>query len=65
MNPVLMAAVAQLEAQGAQLALGALVLLAKDLAAGKPVLDALKDLAMTAAEQEAAFLDGALKAVGK
>lgn len=64
MNPALAALVAELEAKGMQVAVGALVLIAKDLLAGKSVLDTATDLAETAAEDMVALEDKALKAAG-
>lgn len=57
MNPVLAALLTELEQKGIALGLEAIELLAKDLLAGKNIVDALNDLAMTMAEKQAAALD--------
>ena len=64
MNPALAALVAQLEAKGMSVAVGILVLVAKDLVAGKSITDTLTDVAETAAEDVVALEDSALKAAG-
>lgn len=64
MNPILASLVAELEAKGMQVAVGALTLLAKDLLAGKSLPDTLTDLAETAADDMVALEDKALKAAG-
>lgn len=63
MNPILAASLAELESKGLALALDAVTLLAKDLAAGKNIVMALNDLAMTMAEKQAKLVDDALDAV--
>ena len=65
MNPLLAAALAELEQKGLALALEAVQLLAQDLAQGKNVVDALNDLAMTMAEKQAKLVDDALGAVNE
>ena len=64
MNPVLAAALAELEAKGMQLAIAVITLAAKDLASGKSVTDTLVDLGDTAVEDIAVLEDRALKAAG-
>jgi hypothetical protein len=64
MNPVLLSLVAELEAKGMQVAVGALTLLAQDLLSGKSLVDTLVDLGDTAAEDVVALEDKALKAAG-
>lgn len=64
MNPILAAALAELEAKGMQLGIAVITLAAKDLASGKSVQDTLVDLGDTAAEDLAALEDRALKAAG-
>ena len=65
MNPLLAAALAELEQKGLALALEAVQLLAQDLAQGKNVVDSLNDLAMTMAEKQAKLVDDALGAVNE
>ena len=64
MNPILASLVAELEAKGMQVAVGALTLLAKDLLAGKSLPDTLTDLAETAIDDMVALEHKALKAAG-
>lgn len=64
MNPALAALVAELEAKGMQVAIGVLILAAKDFASGKSLPDTLVDLADTAVEEVVALEDKALKAAG-
>ena len=65
MNPLLAAALAELEQKGLALALEAVQLLAQDLASGKDVVTSLNDLAMTMAEKQAKLLDSALDALNE
>ena len=65
MNPLLGQAIADLESKAMTAALDALGILAADLAKGKPILDALNDLAMHFAEVQASALDDGLSALGQ
>lgn len=65
MNPLLAAALAKLAQKGEELALAYLTLLAKDLADGKSLQDAGKDLLDSAAEDQALLLNRLLDELDK
>ena len=56
MNPLIAAALAELESKGLSLALEAVTLFVQDLASGKSIGDSLQDLEMRAAEKQATAL---------
>lgn len=57
MNPLIAAALAELEQKGSTLALEAITVFVQDLAKGKNVADAANDLAMKMAERQALAID--------
>jgi hypothetical protein len=64
MNPVLALALNEVLAKLSDATVAVLLLAAKDLAAGKSVLDTCTDIAETAAEDMVALENQALKAAG-